>query len=368
MKSDLLDKKYMKLAIELAKKGVGRTNPNPAVGAVIVKNRRVIASAYHKKAGLLHAEALAIKKAGKAAHGATLYSTLEACTHYGKTPPCVDAIFKSGIKRAVFAMKDPNPINYGCGIAKLRKAGVKTECGLLRKAASDLNRPFIKFMRSHLPYVTIKMAQSVDGKIADAKGRSKWITSTYSRQFVHKLRVQNDAVMIGINTLLKDDPVLTSRVYEKVGRQPLRIVLDSNLCTPLQSRIVRTSRDKGGDVLIAGGNGASPKKKILLEKNGVKVILLPRKNNHVSLISLMRYLAKIGVMSVLCEGGGEVAASLLKEKLVDEIFFFISPCIIGGRKSPTSCGGVDSDIRRSIRLKNIKIERFGPDILIRGDI
>ena len=366
MKRNLADEKYMRIAISLAKKGMGRTNPNPCVGAVLVKDGKVVASAYHKKAGTMHAEALAIKEAGKEARGTTLYSTLEACTHYGKTPPCVGAILKSGIKRAVFAMRDPNPINYGRGIAKLKKAGIKTACGVLRSESSDLNRPFIKFMGKGFPYVTIKMAQSLDGKIADAKGRSRWITSESSRRLAHKMRAQNDAVMIGVNTLLKDDPLLTSRTSKQIKRQPLRIILDTNLRTPLQGRILKSSRAKGEEVLIVGGKGASLRKKASLEKKGAKVILLPRKGSRVNLTSLMKYLARTNVMSLLCEGGGELSASLLKERLADEVFFFVSPRIIGGRTSPTSCGGLYNDIKKSFRVKNISIERIGPDILIRG--
>lgn len=356
----------MRLAISLARKGMGKTSPNPCVGAVLVKNGKVIASAYHEKAGSLHAEASAIKKAGKAAHGATLYCTLEACTHYGRTPPCVDAIVENGIERVVFAMRDPNPINYGKGIARLRRASIETKCGVLSKLSSDLNRPFIKFMKRHLPYVTIKMAQSVDGKIADTQGRSRWITSKSSRRFVQKLRAQNDAVMIGINTLLKDDPRLTSRIPTGREGQLLRIVLDTDLRIPLRSRILRNNKTGGKDVFIVGGKGASLKKKASLEKIGAKVILLSRKNGHVNLISLMKYLAKMDVTSVLCEGGGELSASLLKKRLADEVFFFISPRIIGGRTSPTSCGGLYSDIRKSVKLKNVGVERVGSDILIRG--
>lgn len=368
MKRNLLNEKYMKIALALAEKGVGNTGPNPAVGAVLVKNGKVIASGYHKKAGSMHAEALAIKRAGKKARGATLYCTLEACTHYGKTPPCVDAIIKSGIKRTVFAMKDPNPINFGHGVEILRNAGIRTECGILGKAAADLNRPFIKFMKYGFPYVTIKMAQSVDGKIADAGGRSKWITSESSRQFVHRLRAQNDAVMVGINTLIKDDPLLTYRyrIRPNIKRQPLRIVLDTSLRTPLRSRILKDCKSKDRPVLIVGGKGASLKKKALLERAGADVVLLPRTPSGIDLFSLMKHLASMGVLSVLCEGGGELAASLLKERLADEAFYFISPRIIGGRTAPTSCEGLYSDIRKSVRLKNVAVERIGHDILIRG--
>lgn len=366
-KYDSIDKRYMSLAISLAQKGMGKTSPNPAVGAVLVKNGKIIAAAYHKKAGLSHAEVLAMKKAGTNTRGATLYCTLEACTHYGKTPPCVDAIIKNGVKRAVFAMNDPNPVNHGRGIAKLKQAGIKTECGLLKNEAESLNHPFIKFMRKQLPYVTIKIAESLDGKIADSKGNSKWITSEASRKLVHKLRAQNDAVIIGINTLLKDNPLLTNRYYSTIKRQPLRIILDEQLRTPLTSRILKSGKDRGA-VLIVGGKSAPRQKKSALERKGAEVVLLPEKNGRVRLISALKCLKSKGVMSILCEGGGEVISSFIREHLADEIYFFIAPKIIGGKLSPTSCGGPSSDIKHLAKVKNMKIERIGPDILIRGDL
>ncbi|MDD5680668.1 MAG: bifunctional diaminohydroxyphosphoribosylaminopyrimidine deaminase/5-amino-6-(5-phosphoribosylamino)uracil reductase RibD [Candidatus Omnitrophica bacterium] len=366
-KNDPADKRYMALAISLAKKGTGKTSPNPAVGAVLVKNGKIIAADYHKKAGLPHAEALVMKKAGRDARGATLYCTLEACTHYGKTPPCADMVIKSGIKRAVFAMKDPNPINDGKGIAKLKRAGVETECGLMEAGAKRLNRPFIKFMKKRLPYVTIKIAESLDGKTADSKGNSKWITSEGSRKLVHRLRAQNDAVMIGINTLLKDNPLLTNRYYRAAGRQPLRVILDTELRTPTTSRVLKRGKDCGA-VLIAGGRGASAQKKSALEKKGAEVVFLPVENGRVKLVSLLKYLGNMGVMSVLCEGGGEIVSSLIRERLADEIYFFIAPEILGGKLSPTACGGPPSDIKHPAGVKNIKIEKIGPDILIRGDL
>lgn len=365
MKRDLLDKKYMKIAISLAEKGIGKTNPNPAVGAVLVKNGKVIAADYHKKAGSMHAEALAISSAGNKAKGATLYVTLEPCTHSGKTPPCVNAIIKSGIKRAIFGTRDPNPINYGQGIARLKQAGIETRCGVLRNEAIGLNRPFTKFMKRHLPYVTVKMAQSVDGKIADAKGHSRWITSVASRRLVHKLRSQNDAVMVGINTLLKDNPRLTNRAYREIRKQPLRIILDTDLRIPLCSVILNDIKNTG-KVLIAGGKGASLKKKLSIEKRGAKVILLPKKNNHINLRSLLKYLKSMNVMSILCEGGGGLVSSLIRERLADEIFFFISPRIIGGRRSLASCDGLPGNLKKSIKLKKPMVERVGQDFLIKG--
>jgi len=367
MKIGNSDKTFMGIAIGLARKGMGKTSPNPAVGAVLVKKGKVIASAYHRRAGEMHAEAAAIKKAGKAARGATLYGTLEACAHYGKTPPCVDAIMESGVKRAVFAMKDPNPLNRGRGIKKLKQAKIKTECGVLEKESAALNKPFIKFMASRMPYVTLKMAQSLDGKIADARGRSKWISSEDSREFVHRLRSQNDAVLIGVNTLLKDDPLLTDRAT-KNKRQPARIIIDTDLRTPLTARIFKNSGFDGGRILIIGGKGAPRKKKTLLEKKGAEVILLPERKKRVDLRALMKHLAKMNISSVLCEGGGEISASLLNEGLVDEVLFFVAPRIIGGRTSPTSCDGSGSDIEGSIRLKAIGVKRIGRDILIRGEI
>ena len=313
----------------------------------------------------MHAEALVISKAGNKAKGATLYVTLEACAHSGKTPPCVNLMIKSGIKRAVFAVRDPNPVNYGRGIAMLKRAGIETRCGVLKNKAADLNRPFAKFMKRHLPYVTIKMAQSVDGKIADAKGRSRWITSAASRRFVHKLRSQNDAVMVGINTLIKDNPRLTNRSCGRIKKQPLRIILDTNLRIPLRSDVLNNAKNSG-TTLIAGGRGASVKKKLSIEKRGAEVILLPKKNNRIDLYSLLRYLAGINMVSVLCEGGSALASSLIKEKLADEVFFFISPRIIGGRTSPASYDGLAGDLKRSIMLKKPGMERVGQDFLIRG--
>lgn len=367
MMSSPVDKRYMAMAMSLAKKGIGMTAPNPAVGAVLVKNGRIIAADYHKKAGAPHAEALAIKKAGCRAYGATLYCTLEACAHYGKTPPCADLVIKSGIKRAVFAMKDPNPLNNGLGISRMRIAGIKTECGLLENEARALNRPFIKFMKNRLPYVTLKIAESLDGKIADKEGQSKWISSEASRRFVHRLRAMNDAVMVGVNTLIKDNPILNNRYCAVFKRQPLRIILDTNLKSPLNSRILKDA-GRYGRLLIAGGRGASLRKKNILEARGAEVALLPREKGRVRLISLMRYLYTKGVMSLLCEGGGELCASLVENRLADEIYFFISPKIIGGRSAPTGIAGAGRSIKSAAILKNVSIGTCGPDVLIRGEL
>jgi len=357
-----INEKYMRMAIALARKGIGKTSPNPAVGALVVKNGKIISRAYHKKAGEPHAEALAIERAGSKAKGATLYATLEACTHFGKTPPCVDKIIACGIKRAVFGMRDPNPVNFGRGIAMLRKAGITTLCGVLRKEVTQLNRPFIKFMTEHLPYITVKVAQSIDGKIADTSGNSRWISSPASRNAVQRLRMRHDAIMVGINTLLEDNPRLSVR-SRRCDKQPYRIILDSDLRTPLSSRIFR---HHGGDIIIIGGTGASQKRMMMLKKRGASVILVPRKKGHVDIVYAVKDLAKKGIMSILCEGGGELISSLLKERLVDEVYIFISPRFVGGRTAASSCGGDYSDIRKSFNLKDVVATKSGTDLLIKG--
>ncbi|MBN1871947.1 MAG: bifunctional diaminohydroxyphosphoribosylaminopyrimidine deaminase/5-amino-6-(5-phosphoribosylamino)uracil reductase RibD [Candidatus Omnitrophica bacterium] len=363
MKTGQNDARYMRMAIELAKKGIGLTSPNPLVGCLIVKSGRIISRAYHRKAGTLHAEAKALGIAGRKAVGATLYSNLEACTHFGRTPPCTDAIITHGIKRAVFASKDPNPINYGKGIRILKNAGVEVECGVLEDKAKDLNRPFNKFITKNLPYLTVKIAQSIDGKIADSNGSSKWITGGRSRKFVHKLRAYNDAVMIGVNTLIKDDPLLSNRYFQSIKKNPIRVIVDTHLRTPVTSRIFKCCK---GNLIIAAGKGASSRKRASLSKKGAQVLLLPKKRGKVNLKYLMRYLASRGISTVLCEGGGELVASLLKEGLVDEVFFFISPRIIGGRDSATSCGGDRSSLAESHWIRKIESRKIDGDILIRG--
>jgi diaminohydroxyphosphoribosylaminopyrimidine deaminase/5-amino-6-(5-phosphoribosylamino)uracil reductase len=365
MKFSAADRKYMRLALSLAKKGAGKTSPNPAVGAVLVKKGKIIAKGYHKKAGLPHAEAVVIKKAKSACEKATLYCTLEACTHYGKTPPCSDAIIKSGIKKAIFAMKDPNPVNCGRGIDELKKAGIKTQWGLLKAEAEKLNRQFIKFMTKKMPYVCIKIAQTLDGKIADDKGKSKWISSETSRKFVHKLRGKNDAVMIGVDTVIKDDPLLTVRLSEKVKKQPLRVVLDSHLRIPLKSRLLNTA-DKYNKVLIVGKKGAPKNRKIAIEKKGAEVILVSEKNSHIDITDLLQRLAGMDITSLLCEGGSRVATSLIKNNLADELYLFIAPKILGGEKSPSLYCGMPSELKSAKAVRDIKITRLGDDILVRG--
>lgn len=302
------DIKFMRLAIKLAEKGRGKTSPNPMVGAVVVKNNKLVGAGYHKKAGMPHAEVYALRSAGKKAKNAVLYITLEPCNTYGRTPPCAPAIIKSGIKRVVIAVRDPNPVNHNNGIQYLQKNGVTVHTGILRNEAMLLNEAYIKFIKTRLPFVTIKAAMSLDGKIATRTGNSKWISCDKSRKFVKKLRKQADAVLVGWKTYIKDRP-----------------------------------RFKG------------VKNKIFLTKN------------KIDLKKLMRDLGKKGISHVLIEGGGETIASAIKSKIADKIYIFIAPKIIGGRNAPTPVEGEGIKyVSQALQIKNMQVERIGSDILVSG--
>lgn len=358
------DKRYMALAIELAKKAEGRTSPNPLVGAVIVKLGKIIGKGYHKKCGLPHAEAAAIKDAGARAKGGTLYVTLEPCDHHGRTPPCTDAIIRSGIKRVVIAMRDPNPITNGRGIKKLKKSGVKTAVGVLEESARAMNRPFTKFITKKLPFVRLKVAQSIDGKIATRSGDSKWISGEESRRFVHQLRGKVDAVMVGVNTVLKDNPMLLSKVPR--SKQPIRVIVDSVLKTPIKSKLFSTAHRHV--VVLATTKAASFKKAETFAKNGISVLFCKMKSGRVDLKDLLKKLSWLNITDLLVEGGGELSASLVEERLVDQFLFFVSPKIIGGRLAKTSVEGIGADrMKDAIRLKNVSIRRFSEDILIEAE-
>lgn len=365
------EEKYMKIALALAKKGFGMTNPNPCVGAIIVRHGRIMGKGFHKKAGLPHAEAIALRQAGKMAKGATLYTNLEPCNHFGRTPPCTEAIIKAGIKKVVIGIKDPNPINKGFGIEKLNRFGIKTKAGILEEECKKLNEVFFKYITKKLPFITVKIAQSLDGKIATSSGDSKWISGEISRRYVHKLRSQVDAVLVGINTVLMDDPLLTNRmsyvVSRRSGKQPIKVIVDSELKTPLNARIF--SKESPAPVIIATKKG-TPKDKIrILQNKGADIIETPNKNGNVDLKYLMKELAKREISHILVEGGGEIIASFLKERLADKVLFFIAPKIIGGKDAPTSVeGNGTKNIDKAIKLKDIKFKKFGADYLIEGHL
>lgn len=344
--------RYMALAIRLAMKG--SPSPNPFVGAVLVKNKRVISTGYHRKAGAPHAEINALKKGN--AKGATLYVNLEPCSHYGKTGPCTKAIIEAGVKKVVIGMEDPNQLVKG--IEELRKRGIKVEVGIMEKEAKRLNEVFIKYIKTGLPFVVLKTAMSLDGKIACNNGKSKWITNSKSRKYVHELRDRYDAILVGIETVLKDNPRLTCRI--KGGRDPLRVILDSRLRIPSNSNALKDS-----NVIIATTKNHSKRKRKLLERKGINVLVAGERK--VNLKKLMRKLGKGGITSVVIEGGSEVNASALKEGIVDKVLFFISPKLITGRSALSPVGGDGiSGMNKAIRLEDVSIRRFGEDMLVEG--
>jgi diaminohydroxyphosphoribosylaminopyrimidine deaminase/5-amino-6-(5-phosphoribosylamino)uracil reductase len=338
------DHRYMALAIELARKAEGMTSPNPIVGAVIARNGRIVGRGYHKKAGLPHAEINALRQAGAKTKGATLYVTLEPCDHFGRTPPCADAIIKSGIARVVIAMIDPNPLNNGRGIKKLKSFGIQVEVGLLAEDARAMNRPYIKFITKKMPFVIVKVAQSLDGKIATRTGDSKWISSEDSRRYVHELRGRSDAVMVGANTVKRDDPLLLCRI--SCGKQPVRVVVSGRSGIPSGAKIF---------------SGALKFPLIVVKPAG-------RSGKRVDLKKMLMTLAKKGIINILVEGGGELIAGLVKEKLVDRFLVFIAPKIIGGRDAKTAVEGQGVEkIKDALLLKKMSVKMFKEDILIEAE-
>lgn len=363
-KTSTADIEFMRKAIQLAEKARGFTNPNPLVGALVVRDGKVVGEGYHKKAGLPHAEVIALKEAGSDAQGASLYVNLEPCNHYGRTPPCVDAILESGIKRVIIGMKDPNPLNNGAGIRRLKKAGLDVNVGVLRKDAKKLNEFFITYVTKKRPFVIVKVAQSIDGKIASCNYDSRWVSSRNSRAYVHRLRSYVDAVMVGVNTVIRDNPLLTTR---KKGRQPCKIIVDSTLRVPHNARIFRDI--SAGKVLLVTTNNVSQNRfnrfRDYIKSGKVEIITTSKKNHRVNLKELMSILVKMGIVSILVEGGGELIWSLIESRLVDRFLFFISPIIIGGKDAVTSVEGKGfGRIRDSMRLDKISVNKIGPDWLI----
>lgn len=356
--------KYMAEALKLALKAEGRTHPNPMVGAVIVSSGKIVGRGYHHKAGLPHAEPLAIKNAGKAAVGADLFVTLEPCDHYGKTPPCTDAIIKSGIKKVYVAMKDPNPINSGRGIARLRSSGIKVDLGIMGTEAQFINRAYVKFIKKGLPYITVKTAQSIDGKTAAFNGTSKWISSYRSRMYVRKLRALADAVMVGIGTVLKDDPLLLPS--KSSGKKTIRVVLDSRLRIPEKARIIKTAGT--GPVVVVTTRAASADKiKRLSARKGVKVMVVKSRNGKVDLGDFLHKITREGVLSIISESGGTLAGGLFDGGFVDEMIFFIAPKILGGTNVSIAGRGV-ADISEAVELERAEVFSSAGDLVIRATL
>ncbi len=359
-----LDEIFMKVALRLAEKGKGLTSPNPVVGAVVVKNGKIVGKGYHRKAGDPHAEAIAIDEAGKEAEGSTLFVNLEPCIHWGKTPPCAFKIKEAKVKRVVIGTIDPNPLVNSKGIEFLSKSGIEIRVGVLEEEAKEINAPFLKSMREGIPFVSLKMAMTLDGKVATWNGDSKWISSEESRRYVHLLRFENDAIMVGVGTIIRDDPLLTIR-YGK-SKEIVRVILDSNLSIPERAKIFETL--ERGRIIIFTGRIRDNEKFERLRKKGVEVIPLET-DDKIPLLEVLKYLNKIGVNSVLVEGGHTLSTSFLENSLVDRIYIFVSPKLTGGRNSPTFFEGDGSpSISDSIKLKRIKSFCIGDDTVIIGDV
>ncbi len=356
----------MRLALKLAEKGRGRTSPNPMVGAVLVRRGRIIGRGYHRGPGSLHAEIEAVNRSGGRAAGSTLYTNLEPCAHTQKrTPPCAQALARAKISRLVVAMRDPNPSVRGRGLKLLARAGVRIREGVLAEEAVRLNESYCKYMTRRRPFVVMKIAQSLDGKIATASGASRWITSERAREYVHRLRAQADVVMIGVGTLLKDNPRLTARRRLSDGRQPIRLVVDSRLRTPPTARILREG--PAGTAWIAATNGADRFRARRLEAKGARILQVKGCGRRVDLDELMRVLAEMQIMNVLIEGGSELNASALRDGVVDKVVLILAPRLIGGRDAVGSLGGVSPRrLSESLAIRNLKIRRLGPDVMLEG--
>ncbi len=356
--------RWMKRALRLAARGQGRTSPNPMVGAVIVADDEIVGEGYHREVGGPHAEIWALRQAGSQARGATLYVTLEPCAHEGRTPPCVDALTAAGIGRVVAAMLDPDPRVNGKGMKALAEAGVSTEVGLLEEDARQLNAAYLKHTMTGLPLVSLKAAMSLDGKIATTSGESRWITGDRARRLAHRLRAAHDAVLVGVGTIIADQPRLTVR--EARGRTPLRVVVDSEARTPTDSPLL--TADEIPPIIAV--TEAAPKERVERLRNaGAETWLMPSENGGVDLRALMRGLGERQVQSVLAEGGGTVAAALLEAGLVDRVYFFVAPKLIGGKAAPSPVDGAGVDkLADAWRLGRIRARRIGEDLLISGDI
>jgi diaminohydroxyphosphoribosylaminopyrimidine deaminase / 5-amino-6-(5-phosphoribosylamino)uracil reductase len=353
------DEQYMRLAIEIAKAGIGQTSPNPVVGAVVVKDGEIVGFGAHLKAGEPHAEVHAIRMAGEKAKGATVYVTLEPCSHYGKTPPCADLLVETGVQRVVIATTDPNPLVAGKGIEKLRSAGIDVNLGVLKEEADELNRVFFHYIATKTPFVTLKYASSLDGKIATTTGESKWITSEAAREDVHRYRAVHDAILVGVNTVIADNPSLTVRLPEG-GKNPIRIVLDTHLRTPLDANILN---DGQAETWIVVGSEVSAEKRKRYEKENVQIISMERP--RIDIDELLHVLGEKRITSLFVEGGSHVHDSFVRAKAVNEIVAYFAPKIIGGKQAPTPIGGIGFDSMADVmQLEIRRVETIGPDIKI----
>lgn len=348
-------KKYMELTLKLAEKGRGLTSPNPMVGCIIVKRGRIVGKGWHKKAGTEHAEVLAIQDAGKKTINSTMYVNLEPCSHWGRTPPCTEKILEAGVREVVIGMKDPNPEVHG--YMELKARGIKTKIGILEDEAKKLNQFYIKWMKTKKPFLIVKVAMSADGRIATKTGDSKYITSREARTLVHKLRTEVDAVMVGLNTVLRDDPELTPRLY--AGKDPLKIVVDSALKMPKKCNLMKNPHK-----LLIATTDKAPKNEIQkMQDKGIRIIATKPSKGMVDITDLMKQLGKHEITSIMIEGGSELNSSAIKAGVVDKIMIFTAPKLIGNGHGAIGNLGV-SKIGKAINLKDPVCSRVGKDMLV----
>ncbi len=360
------DIKFMRRAIELSLLGNGFVHPNPLVGAVIVKNGKVIGEGYHQKFGEAHAEVNAINNTTEPIEGATMYVTLEPCNHYGKTPPCTDRIIHEKISRVVIGIPDPNNQVSGGGIEKLLSAGIEVGTGILQKQVQKVNEVFIKYVQTGMPFCAMKTAMTMDGKISTYTGDSKWISNELSRKYVHELRHNYSGIMVGVNTVITDNPSLDDRSDYKTKSHPAKIVVDSNGRTPLNAKLFKSNTAK---TIIAVTEKAGADFKKAVSNKGAEIVLCPSKGDKVDIRFLMKHLGNSGIDSIFLEGGSTLNFSAINEGLVDKVYSFISPKLLGGEKAHTPIGGTGyKKINDAIVLKIADIKRFDEDILVEAYI
>ena len=359
------DEYYMKLALTLAEKGRGSVAPNPMVGAIIMKNNRVIGEGYHEKYGQPHAEVNAFNSATEDVEDATIYVSLEPCSHHGKTPPCADLIIQKKVKRVVVGALDPNPLVSGRGIKKIKAAGIEVISGVLAEESQQLNEVFMKFITENKPFVVLKTAMSLDGKIATPTGESKWISGEESRKNVHQERAHLTGIMVGINTVLRDNPRLTARVPD--AKNPIRIVVDSQLRIPLDMNILQ--QQKEAPTIILTTKKARPEKMDLLTERGITILIVADRKGRVDLQEGMAKLGEMNIDSILLEGGAELNYSSLEAGIVDKVQVYIAPKIIGGASSPTPMGGKGIvSLSKAFPVERMTTKMIGEDVFIEGYI
>jgi diaminohydroxyphosphoribosylaminopyrimidine deaminase/5-amino-6-(5-phosphoribosylamino)uracil reductase len=360
------EEKYMNRALELARQGEGRTAPNPPVGAVVVNRGRIVGTGYHPQAGMPHAEIYALEEAGDQASGGDLYVTLEPCSHQGRTGPCTEAIKKARVARAFVGTRDPNPRVPGKGLAELESAGIETKCGILESECRRLIAPFAKYVQTGLPYVILKAAMTLDGKIAASSGDSQWISSEISREEVHRLRVRVDAVLVGAGTVLQDDPRLTTRLAGG-GRDAVRVIVDSNLKTSDNARILHL--DSNAPTLLAVSTEVAEEKIRSFEKPGVRILRIPAVSGRIDLAVLMRELGKMDIHSILLEGGSRLNTEMWKRNLIDRLMVCIAPRVLGGGDGLSLFFGEGAHrMADAIQLEDVRYSQWGPDIIIEGEV